>query len=138
MPPRRFAVTGARRSRGSTPSPSGGSRMRRGETPELLAIADALADVLVAAPATRSRSKRWLPLSLAACLAAGAVVLAAALFVGGNVRHGIVDKALAAVGDGPVLHAVLREQLPPTYSLVELSTGRRVMHSPTRTVEVWF
>ena len=108
------------------------------DEPELLAIADALADVLVAAPATRSRSKRWLPLSLAACLAAGAVVLAAALFVGGNVRHGIVDKALAAVGDGPVLHAVLREQLPPTYSLVELSTGRRVMHSPTRTVEVWF
>src|SRR5205085_9760136 len=56
------------------------------DEPELLAIADALADVLVAGPATRSRSRRWVPFSLAACLAAAAAVLAL-LFVGGSVRH---------------------------------------------------
>jgi hypothetical protein len=109
----------------------------RGE-PELLAIADALGDVLEApAAATASRPRRWVPFSLAACLAAGAVVLAL-LLVGGNVKHGIGDKALAAVGDGPVLHAVLRETYPPQYSLVAVSTGQVVRRPVTRTTEVWF
>jgi hypothetical protein len=107
------------------------------EEPELLAIADALADVLETPAATASRARRWLPFSLAACLAAGAAVVALTL-VGGSVKHGIVDKALAAVGDGPVLHAVLRETEPPRYSLVEISTGRVVRQPQTRTTEVWF
>jgi hypothetical protein len=107
------------------------------DEPQLLAIADALADVLVTVPPATRRTRRGLSLALAACLAATAALLAL-VFLGGKVHQGVVDKALAAVGDGPVLHAVLREKLPPTYSLVEIATGRRIMHSPTRITEVWF
>jgi hypothetical protein len=108
------------------------------DEPELLAVADALAETLATSTPAPKRTRRWLPLSAAASLAAAGAAALALVFLGGSVHHGVVDKALAAVGDGPVLHAVLHEKLPTTYSLVEISTGRKIAHTPTRTVEVWF
>ncbi|MEK6275636.1 MAG: hypothetical protein AABM30_09895 [Actinomycetota bacterium] len=68
-----------------------------------------------------------------------AVAFAALLAVApwrGAERAGIIDRALAAVGDGPVLHVVLRDNLLPTVTLVDLSTGERKRVSEER--ELWY
>jgi hypothetical protein len=66
------------------------------------------------------------------------IACVAALFVvapwRGSERVGILDRALAAVGDGPVLHVVLREDWGGT--LVDLKTGERTPLYGER--EVWF
>ena len=49
-------------------------------------------------------------------------------------QGGVLERALAAVGDGPVLHAVMRGEKGGT--LVDLSTGeRRPVHQET---EIWY
>jgi hypothetical protein len=78
--------------------------------------------------------RRPLVLQLAA---ATVVAAAAALFVvapwKGAERVGILDRALAAVGDGPVLHLVMRPAESTT--LVDLETGAR---TPLRSeTELW-
>ena len=81
---------------------------------------------------TRRRS-----LSLQLAIVTGIVALVALFVVApwqGTERVGILDRALAAVGDGPVLHVVLRGDWGGT--LVDLKTGQRSPLHGER--EVWF
>ncbi len=101
-----------------------------GGDPELLALADAIT-------ATQQLPRTLRPSrgvgALAAC-AAVATGIGLALFLpsGGG---GIVDRALAAVGDGPVVHAVIKQPIiGPT--LIDLRTGQR--RNQTLQIEVWF
>ena len=105
--------------------------------PELLAIADALVVTLGPeytahrqAAALRRRAKRLAP--LAATLAAVVALLLVAPWQRGP---SLVENALAAVGDGPVLYVVV-EQPAPEESLRDLSTGK-VIPRNVRT-EIWF
>jgi len=105
--------------------------------PELLAIADALGEVLSAGGRPRSARRRWLA-GGAAAAAVGAVAAAVLLFAATGVRPSLADRALAAVGDGPVLHVVTRRTVPSTATLLRLSTGRRVTPPPrVLTTEIW-
>src|SRR5437016_3123671 len=76
------------------------------DKPELLALADAYADTQRSAKAKGLR--RAAPRILAVASAAAAVVAAVVLSTGGGGDHGIVDRALAAIGNGQVLHLVTR------------------------------
>jgi hypothetical protein len=109
----------------------------RGE-PELLAVADALGEVL-AAPTSRNRRRWWLAgTGLAAAIGAAAII-AGLLLTTTGVQPSLADRALAAVGDGPVLHAVTRLPLSPDKTLIELSTGRRRTPVPrVSETEIWF
>jgi hypothetical protein len=100
------------------------------DEPELLAIADAVAETQ-RAPRPAHRRLAWRAGSV---LAVGAAVLLAVLLwpSGGN-RNPILDRALAAIGDGPVLHLVT--QVPTGQELVNLQSGRTVV--PTFEVESW-
>jgi hypothetical protein len=42
-------------------------------------------------------------------------------------HHGVVERALAAIGDGPVLH--LRTEMPVGTVLVDLQTGQRTVET---------
>jgi hypothetical protein len=100
------------------------------DEPELLAIADAVAE-------TQRPPARRLLLSpparvVAIAAAAAAVALAVLLWPGGG-KHGVLDRALAAIGSGRVLHVVAR--MPTGETLVNLETGRRI--TPTLLMESW-
>jgi hypothetical protein len=98
------------------------------DEPELLAIADALN---AARPRRRRRvARRGLPLAAAVA----GVALAAATLLGDE--RSFTDRALAAVGGGPVLHAVLVDQAPSPEPVIEIASGRRIV--PRREVEIWF
>jgi hypothetical protein len=100
------------------------------DEPRLLAIADAVA-VTQAGPGRRRRWPRLVV--LAATLVLAVVVVQLAPWRGAGA--GVVERALAAIGRGPVLHAVI-ETNDPYGSLVELATG---MRTPTTIqVEYWF
>jgi hypothetical protein len=94
------------------------------DEPELLAIADALQSagerLDVAAP---RRARRRLPVRAAAVVLAIAAAIALVLASPWSDSAGpsFVEKALAAVGDKPVLHVVLEYQLGER---IELRTGR--------------
>lgn len=100
-----------------------------GDDPELLALADA-----VRATQRPARTGLSRPGRLAAL--AGAVAAVAALVLlspwDRNSSPSIVDRALAAVGEGPVLHAVVRF---PWGSRVELATGE--VTAVDTEVEMW-
>lgn len=84
---------------------------------------------------TKAHGRRWrLPaLSLAACVAAGIVaVLLISPWSGSDV--GLVQRALAAIGDGPVIHIVT--EYPPSTVYVNLKTGRE--SGGTLRTETWF
>jgi len=100
------------------------------EEPELLAIADAVTETQRQPRRTHRRA-----LSRAGALAAvgAAVLLAVLLWPSGSGRNGILDRALAAIGDGDVLHLVTR--LPVGEELVNLRTGKTLV--PTYEVESW-
>jgi hypothetical protein len=70
-----------------------------------------------ARPRARTAPRVAAGLALAAALAAAAFA-AAALWPGGG---SVLERALAAVGDGPVIHVVLRSDVHP--ELVDLRTG---------------
>jgi hypothetical protein len=73
----------------------------------------------------RDARPRRRPLVLQLAVATGVAALAALFVVApwkGSERVGILDRALAAVGDGPVVHAVFRGDWGGT--LVELKTGK--------------
>jgi hypothetical protein len=75
----------------------------------------------------------WRSLLAAAAVAAGATVLLVAPFRSSN-DGGILTRALAAVGDGPVTHIVF--EAPPAGTVVNLQTGaRRVLHTER---EIWY
>ncbi len=100
------------------------------DEPELLALADAVAETQ-----RLPRRRHWVvPGSLAAVgLAAAAVALAILLWPGGGGSHPILDRALAAIGDKPVLHIVA--EAPTGSVLVDLASGRQVVE--TYTIESW-
>lgn len=104
------------------------------EEPELLAVADAVG-------ATQRVHRRWsasVPrrtvIALAGVGIAAVLVLVFALGRGG--APSIVDRALAAVGEGPVLHAITRMPDPSTTARIELSTGRETAPA-TLEAEMW-
>jgi RNA polymerase sigma-70 factor (ECF subfamily) len=100
------------------------------DEPELLALADAVA-------ATQSppahRRLRTPPRLLAGVAAVAALVFALVLFLPGGGSNGILDRALAAIGQGRVLHLVMR--MPTDTGLVELKSGRHIVE--TAELELW-
>src|SRR5690242_9499906 len=89
------------------------------EDPELAAIADAL---LATGPSAAARNRRRLPIRLGALAAALAAVAALVLFApwsGGG--PGLTDRALAALGDDPVLHVVT--EWPSNIRYIDLGSG---------------
>jgi hypothetical protein len=99
------------------------------DEPELLAIADAMAATYP------RRRRRRLPrlLALASALALVAVFVSLAPWQGG--RAALVERALAAVGTGPVFHVVI-EADDPQASVVDLATGHEM---PVRIeIERWY
>jgi hypothetical protein len=100
------------------------------EQPELLAIADAVAETqrLPRRPHRRAFARA------AGIVALGAAVLITALlWPSGGKRNPILDRALAAIGDGPVLHLVVR--VPTGQELVNLDTGETI--APAMEFESW-
>ena len=87
--------------------------------------------------ARRASRARRLPLfALAGAIAAGLFALAAIdpLSRGGGTS--VLERALAAVGDGPVLHVVFRE--PAVYDAVlDRRTGTEQVDPPTE-IEIWY
>ena len=99
------------------------------DSPELLAIADAIA-ATQAAPATRRRATR-----LAAVAAVIGLAVALALVSPWSGRGSLVDRALAAIGSGAVIHVVETRDLSDR-TLVDLRTGAESPVAQTR--ELWF
>jgi hypothetical protein len=98
--------------------------------PEPAQMSDWEAVLRQARPRRRARSIQF-------AVATGVVALAALFVVSpwkGSERVGVLDKALAAVGDGPVLHVVFGGDWGGT--LVDLKTGERKPLNAEE--EVWF
>ena len=102
------------------------------ERPDLLAIADAVAATQRTQPVRRSGR---LPVRLVAVAAVLGVAVAVALVSPWSGRGGLVDRALAAIGSGEVIHVVETAEVPGA-SVVDLRTGAE---SPVEhTTEIWF
>jgi hypothetical protein len=91
------------------------------DKPELLAIADAVS-------ATRRKlgeapRRRRVAVRAAIVLAVAAAVLAAVLAAPQGGPSGVLGRALAAVGDGPIIHVVT--EMPSGGAYVNLKTGHR-------------
>jgi len=84
--------------------------------------------------ARRRRLRRW-PLRAAVAFAvSGAVAVAVLAWPFQGQQGGVLERALAAIGDGPVLHVVLRDEVGGT--LVDLRSGeRQPVHGEN---EVWY
>jgi hypothetical protein len=99
------------------------------DEPELLALADAVADTQ-----RRVRRARGLAPKLAAVAAAAAGIAAVVLlWPGGGSGNGVLGRALAAIGDGQVLHLVMEGKTGEV--LVNLESGERTVQ--TSRVELW-
>jgi hypothetical protein len=101
------------------------------DRPELLALADAVAET----QRLPRRSRRRAVSRLSALVAVGVAALLLGLFWpgGGGGKNIVLDRALAAIGNGPVLHLVTRA--PVGEQLVNLQTGRTVV--PMYELESW-
>ena len=95
--------------------------------PELLRVADAVSHAGRSAP----RRRRITAAVLAVAVATG-IALVATWPRGGP---GVVDRALAAIGGGPVLHAVVAYS-SPTDVVVDLATGKS--RARVHTTEYWY
>src|SRR5919109_3430143 len=100
------------------------------DEPELLAIADAVKDTQ---RAPRRSQRRALSRAAVLVLVGAAALLAVLLWPSGGGKNPILDRALAAIGNRPVLHLVVRE--PAGVELVDIHTGRTTM--PTYVAESW-
>jgi hypothetical protein len=100
------------------------------DEPELLAIADAVEETQ-----RLPRSSRRRALSRSAALAAVGVatLVTVLLWPSGGGRNPILDRALAAIGNRPVLHLAVRA--PTGQQLVNLRTGRTTLR--TVVLESW-
>ena len=99
-------------------------------------VSDDAADweAVTAEAARQRRRRRWLP---PAMVVAGAAAVAVAAVITWNVAREPLDpreRAMAALGDGPVVHVVFREEWGGT--LVDLQTGERTRVPAER--EVWY
>jgi hypothetical protein len=103
------------------------------ESPELLAVADAIA--ATQAPDRRAGGRPWFVRS-AAVAAVLVVAATAALVLPWQGRgSGFVAKALAALGDGQVIHVVSVSELPNTEIMDVQSGASSPVESKT---EIWF
>jgi hypothetical protein len=100
------------------------------DEPELLALADAITETQ---KAPRASHRRALSRSAALVAVGAAVLLAVLLWPSSGGRNVILDRALAAIGNGPVLHLVI--QAPSGQELVNLRTGRAIV--PKVVLESW-
>ena len=94
-------------------------------------------EVLARAGVRRRRRVAPRLLALAAVVVAAAVVVMVSPWERTG-RVTFASRALAAIGDEPVLHAVIREQSTSPFRLIEIASGRTT--SPRRTVEteLWY
>jgi hypothetical protein len=101
------------------------------DEPQLLAIADAVA--------TTQKRKVRLPRQLLAVPAIAVALIAVALFAPWqSATPSLFDRALAAVGDEPVLHVVTQTTEPVDWQLVNLATGERSAPTFTVRTEIWY
>ena len=103
-----------------------------GDKSELLALADAVAETQSPPKAHRFRVTTPRLLTVAAVVAG--VIIVFLLAPGGGGNHSIIDHALAAIGNGRVLHVVT--ETPTGTVFVDLNDGRRTIQ--TFQYEVWF
>lgn len=100
------------------------------DEPELLALADAVAST---PPPQRRHGRAWRRAGAAVALAAAlALAVTTPWQRGGGRGVGIVDRALAAVGRGPVTHAVVKVS---DGVRIRLETGKRAPASTK--IETW-
>lgn len=110
------------------------------DDPELLAIADALVETRRPRPGARPpllrKRRRLASIATAAAVAAAAVaILLVSPWSGGG--GGLVQRALAAIGQGPVLHVVTEQPSPyGWYKPVSLPSGTPIQ--VTQRQEIWF
>jgi hypothetical protein len=99
------------------------------DDPTLLALADAVVATQQAPrrPLLRRRAPR---VAVVAAAAAAAIIVALVLPQG---KHGIVDRAIAAIGDGRVMHIV--SEMPIGAVDVDLQSGRRTVQQAR--LEYW-
>jgi hypothetical protein len=71
-------------------------------------------------------------------LATAAVLVLALVAPWERGRTDIVERARAAIGDAPVLHAVTRETVPTGETLVDLATGKRTHVDYVSEQEIWY
>jgi len=108
------------------------------DSPELLAIADALVETREDAPGTLSilRNRQWKLPSIAAAAAVSAAVASILLISPWGGSTGLVGRALAAVGQGPVLHLVTEQPLVGWYKPISLASGKPIPVIERQ--EIWF
>lgn len=101
------------------------------DRPELLAIADAVS-ASRSKPARPHRARRRIAVR-GAIVAAAAAALIVGILVAPQGGSGIVGRALAAIGDGPIMHLVT--EMPSGTAYVNLKTGERT--APLLREELW-
>jgi len=102
--------------------------------PELLAFADAIVSTRPASTIRRRRAWRLAALAAAAAVLGAAVSVA--LTLPWSERASLVDRALAAVGEKPVLHVVIARPADAPGFLVAIDSGRPIER--TERTEIWF
>jgi hypothetical protein len=109
------------------------------EQPELVAIADALAQADVEAATRRSRRRVLRGSRILAVAAALATVVTVALIAPWTRSGGsLSDLALAAIGSQPVLHVIAEMDMPTGDQLIDIKTGRVQQISHHQQEEIWF
>jgi len=102
--------------------------------PELLAFADAIVSTRPASTIRRRRA--WRLAALAAAVAVLGAAVSVALTLPWSERARLVDRALAAVGEKPVLHVVIARPADAPGFLVAIDSGRPIER--TERTEIWF
>jgi hypothetical protein len=109
------------------------------DEPELVAIADALAQADADA-ARRRLPGPFLRTSRLVVVAAAVAAVVAIALIAPWARSGgsLTDSALAAIGSQPVLHVIAETQAPAGGQLIEIKTGDVQSSRPQQEEEIWF